>query len=142
MSVSDIGYKDANCSPDQVTLVGSFDTNDTGVPNGCRGRVSVSRTGAGVFKVEMLADPTMPAATFDRFDCIVLQPESGGVTDPNLYVYRVTARDATLVRPTFTITQYIRTYAAGAIDTYAAGDSTDIKLNFYAVMHKTDALAR
>lgn len=142
MAVSSIGYQGARCSPDQVILAGSFDTNNTGVPDGLRGRVTVSRVSAGLFKVEMMADATMPVGTFDRFDAIILQPESGGSTDPNLYVYRVTARDATLVRPTFSVSQYIRTYVAGAIDTYAVGDSTDIKINFYAVLHKTDALAK
>lgn len=142
MSAGNLGYGGARISPDQVVAAGSFDTNDTGVPDGVRGRYKVTRSGAGVYKVEVLLDPAMPVSTFDRFDSIVLQPESGGSTDPNLYVYRVTARDATLVAPTFTITQYIRTYAAGAIDTYAAGDSTDIKINFNAVLHKADPLTR
>lgn len=141
MAAGPLGYKSAQAFPDQVIVAGSFDTNDTGVPDGFRGKISVTRTGAGVYKVELNKDATFPAATFDRWDCILLQPESGGSTDPNLYVYRITARDATLVQPTFTITQYIRTYAAGAIDTYAAGDSTDIKINFVAVLHKTDPLA-
>lgn len=141
MSVGALGYKSTQLSPDQAVMAGSFDTNDTGVPDGVRGKFSVTRTGVGVFKVEFNKDATFPAGTFDRFDSIVLQPESGGSTDPNLYIYRITARDATLVQPTFTITQYIRTYAAGAIDTYAAGDSTDIKINFVAVLHKTDPLA-
>ena len=142
MAVSNVGYAGARTSPDQVVAAGSFDTNDTGVPDGIYGRFKVTRTSAGLYKVELLLDPSMPSATFDRFDSIVLQPESGGATDPNLYVYRVTAKNAALLQPTFSISQYIRTYAAGAIDTYAVGDSTDIKINFYAVLHKTDALAR
>ena len=141
MAVGALGYKSAMISPDQVLFVGSFDTNSTGVPDGIRGKFVVTRSGVGVFKVEMNKDATCPAGTFDRFDSIVILPEFGGVTDPNLYIYRVTARDATLVQPTFTVTQYIRTYGAGVIDTYVAGDTTDIKINFFACMHKTDPLA-
>ena len=141
MGVGPLGYKNTCISPDLALFVGSFDTNNTGVPDGIRGKFVVSRSGTGVYKVEMNKDATCPAGTFDRFESIVILPESGGVTDPNLYVYRVTARDATLVQPTFTITQYLRTYGAGVIDTYAAGDSTDIKINFFAALHKTDPLA-
>jgi len=133
-----VGYPTSNTSPSQVTVAGSFDTNSTSAPDGVRGRFEVSRTGVGVFKVELAADPNAPAGTYTQWDSYQVQIH-GASDDSKLYVARVTAEDATVLRPYLTITIYIRTYAAGAIDTYAAADTTDVHVTFNGTLLKAAA---
>lgn len=122
------GYDTANLSPNQVTLKGSFDTNNTGVPDGIRGRFDVTRTGAGVFRIKKALDSNnAPAATYTQWEHYDVSIHG---TNSSNYTIRVTGEDGNDAQPYIDVTVYLRTYAVGAIDTYVATDTTDLKICF------------
>lgn len=124
------GYDTANLAPNQVTMRGSFDTNNTSAPDGQRGRFDVSRTGAGVFRIKKALDSrNAPAATYTQWEDYHVS--ISGTNSAN-YVVRVTAEDGNDAQPYIDVTVYLRTYGAGVIDTYVATDTTDLKISFSA----------
>ena len=135
----EVGYRDSSGSPNQVCFRGSFATNDTAAPDGVRGRFEVARTGVGVFTIKMAADPNAPAGAFTEFQDYFGQAHGTTTQDNKLYEVRVTAEDATLTRPILTVTVYIKTYAAGAIDTYVAAETNNMRICFDFTLLKATA---
>ena len=128
-----VGFRESSFCPNQVVVRGSFDTNDTNAPDGVRGRLEVTRTGAGVFKCELSADPNGPAAAYTQWDSYDVDLHG---TNSSNYTVKVTASDAAITRPYITVTVYLKTYAVGAIDTYVATDTTDLKVCIQGVLLK------
>jgi len=126
------GYDTANLSPNQVTLKGSFDTNNTSAPDGVRGRFDVSRTGAGVFRIKKALDSrNAPAAAYTQLESYSVDIHGTAASN---YSVKVTGEDGNDAQPYIDVTVYLRTYAAGAIDTYVATDTTDLKICFEMVL--------
>ena len=117
------GYRSMDLSLGQAVLRGSFDTNNTSAPDGIRGTgFTVTRTGVGVFKIQ-LAYPPDYYAQFDSYDVKI---HAQG------YTACVTAEDSDdSAGPYITVTTYDDEAAAGA---GAAADTTDKKVTFWVAV--------
>lgn len=117
------GYKNYSLSPGQADLKGAFVTNGTNAPDGLRGTgFTVTRTGAGVYKVA-LAYPPDYYTQFDSYHCEI------HLADHKAYVTAEDADNSTAPYIEITVKKLTQNGTTGNL-VATATDTTDVVITF------------